>query len=88
MLLLRGFARFFSQATSALDSQSEAIVQEALNAAREGRTSFAIAHRLSTIEGCDARALDGFRCGRWEVPERGGGVGRLGGWVPSLVCSS
>ena len=43
----------FVQATSALDSNSEKIVQEALDQAAKGRTTIAIAHRLSTIQNAD-----------------------------------
>ena len=39
------------EATSSVDTRTEVLVQEAMNALRKDRTSFVIAHRLSTIRG-------------------------------------
>ncbi|KAM3861971.1 bile salt export pump [Diretmus argenteus] len=54
-------------ATSALDNESEAAVQEALDKARAGRTTISIAHRLSTIRNADV--IIGFEHG--QAVERG-----------------
>ena len=41
------------EATSSVDTRTEVLVQEAMNALRADRTSFVIAHRLSTIRDAD-----------------------------------
>jgi subfamily B ATP-binding cassette protein MsbA len=55
------------EATSSLDSESEALIQDGLKALRHGRTTFVIAHRLSTIQSADQiLVLEG-----GEIVERG-----------------
>lgn len=41
------------EATSHIDSQTEEVIQHAMNVVKEGRTTFIIAHRLSTIQNAD-----------------------------------
>ena len=55
------------EATSHLDSQSEALIQEAMETVMEGRTTLVIAHRLSTVIDADLILV----MNRSELVERG-----------------
>lgn len=44
---------FLDEATSSIDTRTEARIQKAFNTMMEGRTSFIVAHRLSTIQEAD-----------------------------------
>ncbi len=55
------------EATSNIDTETEALIQDALEVVKKGRTTFVIAHRLSTIKSADLiLVLD-----RGEIVERG-----------------
>ncbi|MFS0878790.1 ABC transporter ATP-binding protein [Metabacillus niabensis] len=55
------------EATANIDTETEAMIQQALNIVKEGRTTFIIAHRLSTIRNADQiLVLD-----QGEIVERG-----------------
>lgn len=55
------------EATSSLDSQSEALIQQAMKTVMSGRTSIVIAHRLSTILAADVILV----MNRGQIVERG-----------------
>lgn len=55
------------EATSNIDTETEEIIQHAMDVLKQGRTTFIIAHRLSTIKNADQiLVLD-----RGEIVERG-----------------
>jgi ATP-binding cassette subfamily B protein len=70
------------EATSHLDSESEALIQDALKRVMAGRTNIVIAHRLSTILAADQILV----MDRGQIVERGthGELSALGGLYASL----
>lgn len=70
------------EATSSVDTRTEALVQKAMDQISQDRTSFVIAHRLSTIRDADLILVmedgDVVETGRHvELLERGGAYARL-----------
>lgn len=55
------------EATSNIDTETESIIQQALEVLKKGRTTFIIAHRLSTIRSADQILV----LHRGEIVERG-----------------
>ena len=53
VLLANPSVVILDEATSSVDTRTEAMIQKAMNAVTENRTSFIITHRLSTIENAD-----------------------------------
>jgi ATP-binding cassette subfamily B protein len=53
MLLKDPAIVILDEATSHLDAENEALIQDALASALQGRTSVVIAHRLSTVRSAD-----------------------------------
>ena len=66
------------EATSSLDSESEALIQDGLRSLRHGRTTFVIAHRLSTIRSADQILV----LEHGEIVERGTHAGAAGARRP------
>ncbi len=61
-LLARPAIFVLDEATSSVDTETEAVIQEAIGTALKGRTSFIIAHRLSTVRNADRiLVIDGGR---------------------------
>lgn len=52
-MVLRDIPKLMDEATSSIDTRTEALVQAGMDALMKGRTTFVIAHRLSTVRNAD-----------------------------------
>ena len=50
------------EATSSIDTRTEALVQQGMDALMTGRTTFVIAHRLSTVQNSDCIKIGRASC--------------------------
>jgi len=71
------------EATSSLDAESEALVQEALDRLMKGRTTFVIAHRLATVVHADRIIV--LKAGRIAESGTHEQLMRVGGYYSTLV---
>ena len=53
-MVLRDIPKLMDEATSSVDTRTEALIEKGMDRLMEGRTVFVIAHRLSTVRNANA----------------------------------